>query len=97
MDINATLGKNPPNQVSFADTIGALDITANGVSRHVIFVDVPIPPTVDKTELAEDIVSECATNVGKMIMLASGTARVNFLGAIVPFSFGPSNFLVDCL
>jgi len=97
MEVNGTIGRNPPNQVSFYQAIGALEIAANGISRFRLPVDLVIPPEVDKVALANEITSDCIANLNKLKTLMSGRARVNFLGSQLTFSFGPQYFEARCL
>jgi hypothetical protein len=97
MELNGTIGKSAPNQIFFSQIIEALEIPANGVSRHKLPLDIVIPSTVDKAALASEVSTECIANLNKLNTVMSGKATVKALGIVVPFQFGPQTFQTRCL
>jgi hypothetical protein len=97
MDLNGTIGHNVTNQLHFVQEIGQLDIGANGRSSHVVPFDLAIPPELDTAALVKEIALECATNLLKMKMLMAGQARINVLGSVLIYNFGPQIFENRCI
>jgi hypothetical protein len=97
MQLNGTIGKTEPNQVSFTQDISLLEIPPSGRSKHVLPINVVIPNTVNIAVLTQEIVVECAVNLNKLATVMSGTSVVRALGVSVPFQFGPQKFESRCI
>ena len=98
MQLNGTIDyQNPANEFSYNQTVGALFIPASSTTEQRLPINFVVPPTINIPALTGDIAVLCLKGLNKITTLVQGTAFVNVLGHIFPFSFGPEQVQSTCL
>ena len=96
MDITGLIGA-APNSLPFNDSIGALEIPGNAASVHIIPIAIDVPPSMNLAQFTLSIVAQCVANQNMIKSVVSGVARINVLGSVIPYSFGPLTVSSPCL
>lgn len=98
MQLNGTIDfQNPANEFSYNQTVGALFIPASSTTEQRLPIDFVVPRTINVAALTTDITLLCIKGLNKITTLVQGTAFVNVLGHVLPFSFGPEQVQSTCL
>jgi hypothetical protein len=94
MDMQGTIGKTAPGQMSYNQTIDRFVLPANGFSGHVLSIVQIVPGEVDKIALLKDIALDCTDLY--ITSVVKGTTKVRVFGVTIPFAFGPMEVTSKC-
>lgn len=93
LNVTDTWG-NSPSTISFTERLDNFNIPAEGLSLHIIPVNVVFPSTFNAVEFGA-LITQCTTT--GLVSVIRGVAEINIVGLIYTWNFGPQQITSSCL